>query len=87
MQLTDGMETDIAMGTRNKFTPYLMPTDINCLHWKSRVVMMPTLFSMVVPEVVLKKTFGATIDNKVGRATRDDKVGIPTTLIFQCMYN
>ena len=36
--------------------------------------MMPTLSSLVAPEVVIKTTYGAT---------NDDKVGIMTTLIFQ----
>ena len=44
------------------------------LHWKARVVMMPTLSSLVAPEVVVMTTSGAT---------SDDKVGIMTTPGFQ----
>ena len=39
------------------------------IHWKQRVVMMPTLSSLVAPEVVKITTFGATSDGKDGIMT------------------
>ena len=38
-------------------------------HWKPRVVMMPTLSSLVASVVVIMTTCGATIDNEVGIMT------------------
>ena len=45
------------------------------LHWNLGVVIMPILESLVAPEVVIMTTSGAA---------RDAKIGIMTTLIFQC---
>ena len=47
------------------------------LHLNQRVVMMPTLSSQVALEVVSMTT---------SSATSDDKVGIMTTLSFQCWH-
>ena len=35
-------------------------------HWKAKVVMKPTLSSLVAPDVVVTTTSGTTIDDKVG---------------------
>ena len=44
-----------------------VPTDeyIDIRHWKPRIVMMPTLPSLVTPQVVVT-TYGLTSDGKVG---------------------
>ena len=36
------------------------------LHWKPRIVIKPTLSSLLAPEVVVKTTFGAASNDKVG---------------------
>ena len=61
---------------------YLKPARLTThSHWNLSVIMMPTLSSLVAPEVVITTTSGAT---------SDDKVGIMTTLRFlwnQLQYN
>ena len=39
------------------------------IHWKLWVTMMPTLSSMLAPEVVITTTYGVTSDDKVGIVT------------------
>ena len=52
---------------------------MECIYWKPRVIMLPSLLSLLVaPEVVITTTSGDTSDNNLG---------IMTIFGFQCTFN